>query len=186
MLENTLSTWPILLAIHAVENLRLCDQEMQLYQTEASKRSWKSTHGFDHKEFTLWIDFLHLKQSKGGYEYILVLVDHFTHFAQVYQTRNNLGFGQQEEKKEDWKQYIPHMVHAYNCTRHEATGYSPFFLLYGRLLRLPIDLIFNLKPENETQTHHTFAQKWASRMQEAYKIASENSQMSSAKISTMT
>ncbi len=41
--------------------------------------------------------------------------------------------------------------------------------------------MFNLKPEKETESHVTFVQKWASRMQEAYKIAFENSQKPSAK-----
>jgi hypothetical protein len=48
----------------------------------------------------------------------------------------------EQEQKPNWKDYIPSLTYAYNCTRHESTKISPFELMFGRTPKLPIDSAF--------------------------------------------
>ena len=49
------------------------------------------------------------------------------------------------EQNKDWKGHVSAMVHAYKCTQNAATGFSPYYLLFGREPRLPVDVEFGLQ-----------------------------------------
>ena len=57
-----------------------------------------------------------------------------------------------ETQKSCWAKHLNHVAHAYNCTIHESTGYLPFFLLFGRQPRLPIDLMFGIEGQTTMRT----------------------------------
>ena len=59
-----------------------------------------------------------------------------------------------EEFKIEWTNHINTLTCAFNCTRSNATGFSPYYLPYGRHPLLPIDIEFGvMTPDlNETVT----------------------------------
>ena len=48
----------------------------------------------------------------------------------------------EQDKKARWSEHLPEMLAAYNGTRSAVTGYSPYFLLFGRKSRMPVDCLF--------------------------------------------
>jgi len=44
------------------------------------------------------------------------------------------------DKEKEWDEYIDAVLLAYRTMKHEATGFTPFQLLYGRQAKLPVDL----------------------------------------------
>lgn len=78
-----------------------------------------------------------------------------------------------EAAKADWKSSLAKVVHSYNCTRSEATGYAPHFLLFGRSPKLAIDRMFGLTTKEQSASHQDYAEKWRAKMTEAYKLASK-------------
>ncbi|KAI8519781.1 hypothetical protein Bbelb_030380 [Branchiostoma belcheri] len=165
------------------------------------------------------MDYLTVDKSSSGYEYILVIIDHYTKYAVAVATRNqsaettaralwtnfvvHYGFPHrihtdkganflsntmqelcrmygavrsnttpyhpqgnglcerfnktlldllgtlERDKKKRWPEYLAEVVHAYNCTEQESTGYSPFYLMFGRHPRLPVDVAMGTEDEND-------------------------------------
>ncbi len=189
------------------------------------------------------IDYLSLETSKGGFENILVITDHFSRYAQAIPTRNQtarttarvlvdnffvhygfpaklhsdkganfesktikklcqlagmkksrttpyhpMGNGMVERfnrtllnmmgtltdsQKRDWKAHVPSLTHAYNAAVHDSTGYSPFYLMFGRHPRLAIDAFLGISQEDTPRSHMDYADQLKCRLDTAYQLASD-------------
>ena len=92
------------------------------------------------------------------------------------QTLLNMLGTLQDCQKQDWKSYVAPLVHAYNSTKHDSTGYSPFFLMFGRHPRLAVDARLGLSsPDEPISSRAHYATKLKKRLDFAYKAAARES-----------
>ena len=196
------------------------------------------------------MDYMSLEASKGGYNSILVITDHFSNFAMAIPTTSQTAsvtakillehfiykFGiprkllsdqrgsfeakvihelakshnilknrtspyhpecdgkterlnrsllnmlrtLENYQKADWKQHLSRLVHAYNCTKHTSTNVSPYFVMFGRQPRLPIDALVPERAEKQANVTE-YVQKMREKLQEAYKLAAKNREVASGK-----
>ena len=73
-------------------------------------------------------------------------------------------------EKANWKDHASAMAHAYNCMVHESTGFTPYFLMFGRCPRLPLDIYLG---REELWNLNSTAQGVRDVLKSAYKVASE-------------
>ena len=196
------------------------------------------------------MDFLTLEMSKGGYQHILVITDHFTKYAVAVPTKNqsakvtaesilnecitHYGFPRRihsdqganfeskvikelcllsgmlksrttpyhpqgngiterfnrtllnmlgmldPEQKHNWKAAVGPLVHAYNCTKHESTDYSPYMLMFGRQPRPAVDVVLGLTQEgtDKVESYGKYIQSLKDNLSQAYSVATAKTRQS--------
>ena len=59
--------------------------------------------------------------------------------------------------KARWPQVLRTQTFCYNCTIRETTGFAPFYLMYGRVPCLPIDVMFqHVVHDDKVVSHNEF------------------------------
>ena len=87
----------------------------------------------------------------------------------------------EEYQKSDRKSHVPSLVHADNATLHSSTGYSSYFLMFGRHPRLAIDAFLGLSPDALSCTDKTeYVRKLCERLHYADQKAKEETSKCSA------
>lgn len=76
------------------------------------------------------------------------------------------------KEKHKWPQQIQTLTFAYNATIHETTGYAPFQLMFGRVPRLPVDVMFKQVLHDQVIVDHkSYVKTLISHLHEAARIA---------------
>ena len=78
----------------------------------------------------------------------------------------------EEDKKAHWSEHLPEVLSAYNGTRSAVTGYSPYFLLFARKSRMPVDCLFpTLRDSPHQAKMEVSVATMQKRLKEAFTVA---------------
>ncbi|KAF7642191.1 hypothetical protein LDENG_00262800 [Lucifuga dentata] len=80
----------------------------------------------------------------------------------------------ENKDKSHWHEFVKPLVHAYNCTWNDVTGFTPYELMFGRQPRLPVDLAFGLPTTSSPQSHSQYVRELKGRLEESYQVATES------------
>ena len=76
---------------------------------------------------------------------------------------------------EECEDHLAKVCFAYNTSIHKSTGFTSFYLMYGRQARIPIDLIYST-PEPSDQSQGEYARNLRQSLEKAYSTARERLQ----------
>lgn len=82
--------------------------------------------------------------------------------------------------------HISHLVNVYNCTVNESPGYSPYFLMFGREAKLPLDLAFGVLSDGTlTKFYLRFVKNMKRELQAAYQSSKHYTEKNNGSNSAM-
>jgi len=80
-----------------------------------------------------------------------------------------------------WKMWLPSLVYIYNATVQDTTKYSPFYLMFGRHPRLPMDNCLAIEQDITHMDYPQYVNELRTSLRSAYEIASAHTRDRHAK-----
>jgi len=75
----------------------------------------------------------------------------------------------------NWDELLPHLMRAYNTTIHDSTNFTPHFLMFGREMRTPIDLVLADKDDpSQWESYEEFVDHQRQLMRQAFQLVREH------------
>ena len=85
------------------------------------------------------------------------------------------------KNQDNWDLYLDFVVMAYNATPHDSTDITPYRMVFGDEMRLPLDIVADALPsdsENDYRNEHYYVEKIRRELERVHKIARVNLQRS--------
>ena len=105
------------------------------------------------------------KINTSGYQPQANPVERFHRYLNVAMTTLQGNFGI------EWDRYLPAALFVYRNTTCESTGYTPYFLMYGRESVLPQSIFTTASPQTEYDTEKEYATSTCTQLAAAYRHA---------------
>src|SRR5206468_6962718 len=93
----------------------------------------------------------------------------------LHKTMNSMLAKVVSDNQKDWDERLQFVMAAYRASVHEATGFTPNFLMMGREARAPVDLLYGAPEEAEASlSYDDYADRKIQVMRDAYALVREH------------
>ena len=86
-----------------------------------------------------------------------------------------------QQRQDDWVSALPNLLQAYNNSIHSTTGYAPTYLMFGRHIRMPTDLVLGVTADQEEASVTEWVGRHHQRLHFAYEQVSKRIQTAGEK-----
>ena len=78
------------------------------------------------------------------------------------------------DEHDDWDEFLPQLEFAYNTAVHATTGFTPYELMFGRMPKVPLDLILTRPEIDFPVTIDNYAGEIKRNLKKAYEAVTRN------------